>query len=109
MKRAPLFEPSSKLPACRPSSAVALLRRMERRFSFDLQSSPCKSKTEILCDLRASSEAGGEIPFLSSSMNRNHTVWDEYVSVFMKVGMQFAQPYTTRCDWPPIIILRGTG
>ena len=25
------------------------------------------------------------------------------------VGMQFAQPYTTRCDWPPIIILRGTG
>jgi len=34
MKRALLFEPDVKLSACR------------RRFSFDLQSSPCKSKRQ---------------------------------------------------------------
>ena len=72
MKRALLFEPGSKLHACR------------RRLSFDLQSSPCKSKNPTLCELCASSEAGGEIPFLSQSMNRNQTDCGEYVSVFMK-------------------------
>ena len=71
MKRALLFEPSLKLPACR------------RRISFDLQSSPCKSKTSILCDLCASSEAGGEIAFLSQSKNRIHNVCDKYVLVVM--------------------------
>jgi hypothetical protein len=72
MKRALLFEPRLKLAAYR------------RRFSFDLQPSPCKSKRDTLFDLRASSEAGGEIFFPSRSMNHSRADHDEYVPVFMK-------------------------
>ena len=73
MKRALLFEPDLKRLACR------------RRFSFDLyRSHRDKSKTNTLCGPHASIEAGGEILFLSQSMNRNPTDRHEYVSVSMK-------------------------
>jgi hypothetical protein len=62
-----------------PERETALGKKQSlKSASFSFPASPGKEKQDSLCDLCASNEAGGEIAFLSQSMN--HTNCNECVS-----------------------------